>query len=270
MQLAIDLKKSLQQNADLYYQKSKKAKKKLAGLSKAIPLIEGKIAEAEEKNALKAESREITRKKKRQWFERFHWFRTSDGLLVVAGRDAGSNEALVKKHMEDGDLYFHAEIFGAPHTILKTEKNSAPKKSLEEASVFAAVFSRAWKQKLATADVYSVMPEQVSKKAPAGEALGAGAFMIYGKRNWFRKTKLEFAIGAMKENGEWKVISGPLSAVKKNSAFFFKVEQGQQSKGETAKQLRKLFEEKAGAKNVFELDEIISMLPNGDLTVQME
>jgi len=58
--------------------------------------------------------------------------------------------------------------------------------------------------------------------------------------------------------------------VKKNSAFFFKVEQGQQSKGETAKQLRKLFEEKAGAKNVFELDEIISMLPNGDLTVQME
>ena len=38
---------------------------------------------------------------KRFWFEQWRWFYSSDGHLVIAGRDVRSNEKLVAKQLED-------------------------------------------------------------------------------------------------------------------------------------------------------------------------
>lgn len=35
--------------------------------------------------------------RKAHWFERFHWFISSENYLVLSGRDAQQNEMLVKK-----------------------------------------------------------------------------------------------------------------------------------------------------------------------------
>ena len=37
--------------------------------------------------------------RKPHWFEKFRWFVSSDGIIVVAGSDAQQNEQLVKKYM---------------------------------------------------------------------------------------------------------------------------------------------------------------------------
>lgn len=37
--------------------------------------------------------------RKPYWFERFHWFVSSENLLVLSGRDAQQNELLVKRYM---------------------------------------------------------------------------------------------------------------------------------------------------------------------------
>jgi hypothetical protein len=37
--------------------------------------------------------------RKPHWFEKFRWFISSDGIIVVAGSDAQQNEQLVKKYM---------------------------------------------------------------------------------------------------------------------------------------------------------------------------
>ena len=60
------------------------------------------------------------------WFERFHWFVTSENLLVVAGRDAQQNELLVKRHLGRGDLYVHADLRGAASTIVKNPHPDKP------------------------------------------------------------------------------------------------------------------------------------------------
>ena len=60
------------------------------------------------------------------WFERFHWFVTSENLLVVAGRDAQQNELLVKRHLGRGDLYVHADLRGAASTIVKNPHPNKP------------------------------------------------------------------------------------------------------------------------------------------------
>ncbi len=265
MKIEIDLNKSLNENASLYFEKSKKQKKKLDGLKKALKDTEKKLEMLREKNPVE-EKQVLVKKRKKQWFEKFHWFITSDNLLAVAGRDTKSNEEIVKKHMDKTDLYFHADIHGSPHCVLKTKNNSAPENSMKETAEFTAAFSSAWKKGLGSVDVYSVLPEQVSKKAVSGESMKSGSFMIYGERNWFRKTSLDFCIGIKKEEENFVVVSGPFNAVKKNSLVFFRVVQGNDSKGITAKKLKKLFEEKIDF--AADLDEIISMLPAGNSEVK--
>jgi predicted ribosome quality control (RQC) complex YloA/Tae2 family protein len=42
---------------------------------------------------------EVTQVRKRFWFEKFVWFVSSDGVVVVAGRDAQQNEMLVRRYL---------------------------------------------------------------------------------------------------------------------------------------------------------------------------
>ncbi len=261
MKVTLRFDKSMQENASAYFEKSKKAKKKLGGLEKAMTQMEKKIRQAGEKVS-SASRITIERKKEKKWFEKFHWFHSSDGFLVLAGRDAKSNEFLVKKHFEKGDRFFHADIVGAAHTIVKTGGKKVPETTLKEAAQFAAVYSKAWQQKIAAVDVYSAEFEQVSKQAPSGESIGTGAFMIYGKREWYRKTPLNICIGA-EEKGN--LICGPMSALKKSCRQFFELAPGDEKKNAIAKQIARFFEKKTGHK--FSVDEINQLLPSGEMRI---
>ena len=121
----------------------------------------------------KPKEKKLVKKRKRQWFEKFHWFFSTDGFLVIGGRDAKSNETLVKKHMEKADTFLHANIQGGAACVIKSQGKPIPKTTLQEAALFAGVFSKAWKEKLATIDVYAVNAENVSKKAPRWRAFRA-------------------------------------------------------------------------------------------------
>jgi len=255
LELKIDLTKSLQENASNYFEKSKEAKAKI---SKIEELIE-KTKKEKEKLALeKPLSKKAIKKRKLEWFEKFKWCYSSDGFLMLAGRDIKTNEILLKKYMEKNDLYFHAEIQGAAHCILKNGIN-ASEETLKETAEFAAINSKAWQLKFASIDVYSVKPEQVSKSAPSGESIKSGAFMIYGERKWFKNVSLEFAIGIQKINDGFRIISGPLKAIKKHALVFVQVFQGNQKKSFVAKKLKQFFEEKTN--ETLDLDEIMRMLP---------
>ncbi|MGB6785190.1 MAG: NFACT family protein, partial [Nitrosotalea sp.] len=41
--------------------------------------------------------------KKKEWYERYRWFFTSDGLLAIGGRDASSNSSVIRKHLGKDD-----------------------------------------------------------------------------------------------------------------------------------------------------------------------
>jgi len=261
-EIEIDFSKSLEENASLYFEKGKKARAKAARIRKAIENTKKKLKKETRKVAEKKEPA-IYRKRKRSWFEKFHWFYSGDGFLAIGGRDAQSNETVVKKYMEEQDLYFHADIQGAPHCIVKTGGKSVPEQTKKEAARFAAAFSKAWPSGIASVDVYSVKPEQVSKKAPSGESMGTGAFMIYGKRTWYRKTPLSIALGI---DSEGRVISGPETAVKKHSKIAVALVQGSKKKSEIAKKLRELFGKPATLG--IHADEFIAVLPSGGLEIK--
>ena len=247
MKIKIFYDKSVEENAEIYFEKSKKIKKKIESLKKKIQEFKerlNKIKEKEKGNLIKI-------KKNKQWYHKFRWFFTSNNLLVVAGRDATSNEVLIKKYTEKNDLVLHTEIKGSPFTVIKSNNKEIDEKSIEEAAIFTASFSRAWKEGLAILEVFYVKPEQVSKKAPSGEYLTKGSFMIYGKKN-FIKVPLQLYCGIYK--GFFMI--GPKSAIEKHCEKYVKIIQGNKKISDIAKKLKKIL-------NYDDLDEIIRNLPQG-------
>ena len=238
LKFGLNLHRTLFENASEFYERAKQTKQKMKGARNAsedsrekLASVEAKIhvAEALEhgKPVEAVEELEKRKIKPKKWFEKFRWFVSSDGFLVVAGRDATTNEVLVKKHTVDGDVVFHADIVGAPFVVVKTEEKEPKEQCLREAGKFAAAFSRAWREGFGSIDVYWVKPEQLSKGGPSGESVGHGAFVVRGQRNWMRGLKLELAVGIVAEaNGTVHFVGGPIGAVKAKTETYVTVVPG--------------------------------------------
>lgn len=185
------------QAAQRHFRESKALKARAEGMKKGVADLESKLKKLEEKAARPAEENrpkvKVREARKREWFEAYRWFNTSGGRLVIAGRDAKQNEALFARHLEEGDLFFHADIAGGAATILKDGANASGQEKKETAQ-WAACFSKAWKLGYASLDVYCVAKGQVSKAAPSGEYLQKGSFMMLGRKEWFRGTPLALSL----------------------------------------------------------------------------
>ncbi len=259
--IVLDLTKNIGQNAAFYFEKAKKIKNKIEGAEKALKENLKKLRESEakkEKLILEKSKQEKLKERKQEWYEKFRWFISSGGFLVIGGRDATSNEIVVKKHTEPNDLVFHTDMAGSPFFVVKSDGKQIGEKTKEEAADATCTFSKAWKLGLQTSSVFYVAPEQVSKKTKAGEYMGKGAFMIYGKTNYINN-KVNLAVGMTKSQ---QVMSGPLEAVKANCDKYVILVQG----NEKASAIAKYIQHKIGGS----IDEIIRALPAGEFKVKKE
>ena len=224
--------------------------------------------EAGAKKVLKSKSKEKEKKvkvvsvKKREWYEKYRWFITSEGLLAVGGRDASSNEAILRKYVKPDDYVFHAELPGSPFFAVS---GKAGETSLKEVATATASFSRAWKMGLTSADVYYVKGDQLSFAAPSGEYMGKGSAMILGKRNYVKGLKLRLGVGLARVDGDLKAYCAPLSSASKMCDWFIEIEPGRLSQAEAAKKIQKKLSELYGM--VIPLEEIQRVLPAGNTDI---
>jgi predicted ribosome quality control (RQC) complex YloA/Tae2 family protein len=209
----------------------------------------------------------------KEWYERYRWFLTTDGLLAIGGRDASSNSALIRKHLTDDDIVFHAEVHGSPFFIVKnaaaTAQDGKIESSLFQVAKATVSFSRAWKDGLSSADAYWVMPEQVKKGAPTGQFLPKGSFVIEGKRNYLKGVEIRLAIGIMQLNGRETIVCGPEEAIKNRAMFYAVLLQGGMDPMTAAKKAKSEFVKIAGEGEIAEtikrisLDDFVRALPTG-------
>lgn len=266
--LQLDLTRSIQANAARFYEKAKKAQRKLEGAEKALRETRMKIEELQQRKRQIVKVQKLPPvRRERAWYEKFRWFRSSDGLLVIGGKDATTNEILIKKHMEPHDIVFHADIVGAPFVLIKTEGRKPSEQSLKEAAQFAASYSRAWKEMFGAVDVYWVHPRQVSKSPPSGQYLKKGSFMIRGAKNYLRNVPLAVAIGVQIKDHA-RIIGGPPEAISKHTKVYVEIVPGEQKSSELAKQIRRILVEKTPRdwqKQILEipLEEIQGFIPSG-------
>jgi predicted ribosome quality control (RQC) complex YloA/Tae2 family protein len=255
--ITLDYEKDVTANAQALYDRRKEALLKAQRVEEAIAKTRGEI-EAAKATAVKASKKPRVKATKSLWFEAYRWTLSSDGFLILGGRDARTNDQLVKKHLREGDRYAHADIHGAPSTVIK-DGAKAPESTLREACEFALVYSKAWSAGLASGSAYWVLPEQVSKQAESGEFLPRGAFIVRGKRNYFHDLPVSVAIGEVEIEGHRKIMGGPVSAVAARAARHVVLVPGKEDREEVAKRLATVF--------AVPIEEIVRAMPPGKVQI---
>ncbi|MEX0861816.1 ribosome rescue protein RqcH [Nitrosopumilus sp.] len=261
--IKINTQSSLQSIASVLFNEAKKQ-------SAAIPSIQT-IKEKTEKKLEKFQSKTESEKdliivseiRKKNWYERYRWFFTTDGYLSIGGRDAASNSAVVRKHLDKNDKIFHGDIFGSPFFILKDAEN-IPDTSMNEVAHATVCFSRAWREGMYGVSAYWVHPDQVKKSAPSGEFLPKGSFTIEGQRNFIKSETLRLAVGIIKQDDDYILTCGPPEPIKKYSTCYAIIEPHGSEMVETAKKIRIEFSklEEQIAKNI-PIDDYVRALPAG-------
>jgi len=243
-----------------------------SGAIKSIDQIKNKTEKKLEKlkNKTLTEAREIlvSEVRKKNWYERYRWFFTSDEMLAIGGRDAPSNSAVVRKHLGKNDKIFHGDIFGSPFFILKDAETPSTI-SMNEVAHATVCFSRAWREGMHGLSAYWVLPEQVKKSAPSGQFLPKGSFTIEGKRNFVNIPSLRLAIGIIPQDDHYLLTSGPLAPIKKNSICYAIIEPHGSEMVEVAKKIKlefsKLEEE---ITQQISLDDFVRALPAGQSQIK--
>jgi len=244
-------------NAQALYDGRKDALMKAQRVEEAIAATRTEIESAQAK-AIKVAKRPRVKATKSMWFEAYRWTISSEGHLILGGRDARTNDQLVKKHLKEGDRYAHADVHGAPSTVIK-DGAKANEVTLREACEFALAYSKAWSSGLSSGSAYWVLPEQVSKQAESGEFLPRGAFVIRGKRNYFHDLPVRVAIGEAEVEGHRKIMGGPVGAVTARSSRYVVLVPGKQDREAAAKKLATAF--------AVPIEEISRAMPAGGVEI---
>ncbi|PSQ25340.1 hypothetical protein BRD03_13985 [Halobacteriales archaeon QS_9_68_17] len=296
----LDASEGVEHNADRLYTEAKRVEEKKEGALAAIENTREELegvrerkrqweergpedgdegeADEETENVDWLSRPSIPVRRSEQWFERFRWFYTSDDFLVIGGRDADQNEELVKKYLEPGDLFFHAQAHGGPVTVVKATGPSEsakdvaiPQQSKEEAARFAVSYSSVWKDGRFAGDAYMVTPDQVSKTPESGEFLEKGGFAIRGDRTYFRDVAVGVAVGITCEPST-RVVGGPPSAVRDQAETHIEVEPGQFAQADAGKKLYREFRERFAdtsfVRKVASPDRIQHFLPPGGSRIE--
>jgi predicted ribosome quality control (RQC) complex YloA/Tae2 family protein len=258
--LKIYLFQDLEATASQFYDKAKESEEKIESAEEALEDTKEKLEELE-KDEVEVEEvlEDKSQKRSKKWFEKYRWFHSSEGFLILAGRDSQTNDMLVNKHMENNDLYFHADFDGAPCVVVK-DGQDAGETTREEAAQAAVTFSKTWKAGIGADDVYCVDPEQVTENPESGEYLEKGAFVIRGDREYYRNVSVEAWIGPYEiEDDLFLPMVGPEEAVRKHCPESVELSPGRTKKSELAKQIQDSLEDYQ-----LNLDYIIRGLPPGE------
>jgi predicted ribosome quality control (RQC) complex YloA/Tae2 family protein len=203
--IKLDFRKSAIDNATELYKLAKRDKRRIEGAKEALEKTEKILGDAKaEKETSEQEKTALIKRPKKLWYEKFRWCISSDNFLMIGGKDASSNEVIVKKYLDKNDFYFHTETRGASSVALKNPDNlpidQIPELTLKEVADFAACYSAAWKEGWGTTTIFWVHPDQVSKSPNPGEYLTKGSFFITGTKNFLQKPFMELAVGLVFEN----------------------------------------------------------------------
>lgn len=218
----IELQENPARMSSVLFQRAKDMERGLSTIEEAKARLVARINKLKSQAvSIDAESAVIHHVRNKEWYERYRWFITSDGLLAIGGRDASSNSVIIRKHLVEQDLVFHAEIHGSPFFVLKNASLlDNINKSLLEVAQATISFSRAWRDGLFGGDAYWVLPDQIKKGGPTGQFVPKGSFVIEGKRNYIKGIEIQLAIGIIEQKGNFFLCCGPIQPIKNRALIF--------------------------------------------------
>ena len=264
--IKLDPKSSIQAIASTLFNESKKQMRATDTINLEKKKTEKSLELVKKQASVAQDSIVFAVQKKKEWFERYRWFITSDGLLAIGGRDASSNSAVIRKHLNKNDKVFHAEIVGSPFFLLR-ESTDEDISSVKEVSQATVCFSRAWRAGIYGLNAYWMLPDQVKTAAPSGQFIAKGSFVIEGSKNYVQVSTLQFSIGLYEKDESYLLMCGPPSAIKKHCIYYVMIEPSGVDMAELAKKVKlefMKFKEKEEIVKAISMDDFTRVLPAGD------
>jgi predicted ribosome quality control (RQC) complex YloA/Tae2 family protein len=241
------------------FDRAKRTEREVQDIDAAVKGLKSKLKKESGKGETARAKAIPLSKAKKEWYEKFRWFFTTGGKLAIGGRDAQSNTTLIRRHLEEGDSVYHADLFGSPFFVLKGGKEQN-EEEIKEVAKATATFSSAWKTGLGAADAYWVSPDQVSTAGPSGEYLAHGSFAIKGKKNFVTKNPVEVALG-VDERG--RVVSGPEESIMRVAKAHVAIVPSREKPSDTAKKVLHELGPYADPKVSIGVDDVLRMMPAG-------
>ena len=224
----LDLGMSAYANARAHFEQKKKhaAKhdKTLAQHQRAVAAAEKKAQEAIAHHVARGPGG-ISKARASEWFEKFHWFVTTENCLVLSARDASQADILVRRYMNvERDAFVHADVPGAPVTVVKAPPvrdgtndvdtdgvrdvdtssrrgrrgggwcNDVPPLSLAQAGAACLCRSSAWDSRHVIS-AWWARPEDTRKVTPEGDPLAQGVVWTVGRRHFLPPAPLIMGFG---------------------------------------------------------------------------
>ncbi|KAL9048961.1 MAG: hypothetical protein Q9162_007459 [Coniocarpon cinnabarinum] len=192
----IDLSLSPWSNARDYYDQKRSAaskeEKTQKASAKALKSTQRKV-ETDLKRALKQEKQTLRPVRNAFWFEKFRFFLSSDGYLVLGATDSQQSDLLWRKYLKSNDVWVHADLDGALPCVVKNRSNidgsPIPPGTLSQAGSLCVATSKAWDSK-AVMSAWWVSAKQVSKRARTSDYLAPGRFEVSGNKSFLPPTPL--------------------------------------------------------------------------------
>lgn len=138
------------------------------------------------------------------WYEKFDFYLSTDGFLVVSARDAEQAEILLTEHMKDNDIIVHAHVEKAPIVLIKNRlmynridaECSVPISTLISSAVFCLSRSSVWNSKVSKPRAFYIFPSQIRKCDTAkGEWFPPGEYRVVGEENSLPDVPLVMGFG---------------------------------------------------------------------------
>jgi hypothetical protein len=187
----------------------------------------------------------------KQDYKKYRWFFTKSGKLVYGGKSAEQNDLLMKDLKEER-VIMHTHIPGSPFSVIDAPVKKVSVLDLEEAAIWTACFSRAWRTGLRKTQIDIFMTRQLFKK----KEMKQGTWGVAGATE--RKI-VELKLALTKQDSVLRCV--PEISIKK-SEIIMTITPGKTSKEDFAQELSKKLNLKK--------DEILQALPTGAFKIIKE
>lgn len=151
-------------------------------------------------------------------YQKYKWFFTSTGKLVVGGKSSLQNDELLKnlKRLKEDFVVMHTSTPGSPFSVILGPIKSISPTELEEVAIFTGCFSRAWREskKLAQIDIFTLSQLYKSKIMKSG---------TWGVNGAIQRKVVELSLVLTMQEGKLRAV--PEKTVKKK-AVLLKVKPG--------------------------------------------
>lgn len=201
----IDLSMSAYANSKTYFDQKKNAQLKKEKTEKTAELAlkssERKINTTLKKD-IERSNKDLSIRKLRQknWFEKFYWFLSSEGYLVIAPKDNLQLEMIYYKYFNStNDYYVTSDVEGSLHVFVKNpfKGQEIPPSTLNQAGMFSLSASKAWNSKILTSAWYVEGDKLTKKDNNDGSLLPDGMVNIKGEKNYLPPSQLSMGIGLL-------------------------------------------------------------------------